>query len=275
MSDFRVLASSKVERADFSHPKKPHGHRQIPHRRFSEKAAKEEDRSVVPHGGTEHRLLNGRTNVAVSVLGVVLLLAQMIEIEDGTESNWDLAHVTDSVFCVILLLDFAHALIFAPNRKRFLRRNWWEPLASIPMIDIAGHGMLAMRILRILRLLRILKLHVSIREYARSGKDFLARNRIHELGSVSGLTVLTGSLGFFYAEQGVNPNLHSFRDSVWWAMVTVTTIGYGDIYPVTTVGRAIAAVLMFVGIGTVSLFTGMVAAGLLRDNQCPHCGEKV
>lgn len=275
MRDFRALASAKVNRADIPNPKKPPGHRPVPHRQFSEKSEKDDDRTVNPKWGIEHRLLSGRTNVAVSVLGVVLLLAQMIEIEDGTESDWDLAHVTDSIFCVILLFDFAHALILSPNKKRFLRRNWWEPLASIPMIDTAGHGVLLMRILRILRLLRIFKLHISFREYAKSGHAFMERNRIQELGSVTALTVLTGSLGFFYAEQGVNPNLHSFRDSVWWAMVTVTTIGYGDIYPVTTAGRVIAAVLMFVGIGTVSLFTGMVAAGLLRDNQCPHCGERV
>jgi voltage-gated potassium channel len=124
-------------------------------------------------------------------------------------------------------------------------------------------------------LLRIFKLHVSVREYASQGQAFIERNRIQELGSVILLTIFTGALGFFYAEQGVNPNLHSFRDSVWWAMVTVTTIGYGDIYPVTTAGRLIAVALMIIGIGTVSLFTGLIAAGVLRENTCPHCGEKV
>lgn len=223
----------------------------------------------------EPRLLSGRTNVAVSVFGVVLLIAQLIEIEDGSESAWDLAHTMDSLFCALLLADFVFALSFVSDRKRFLKRHWWEPLASIPMIDHIGHGMLAVRLLRILRLLRIFRLHQSIREYVRTGQDFLERNRIHEVGSILGMTILTGALGFFYAEQGVNPNVHSFRDGVWWALVTVTTIGYGDIYPVTTAGRAIAVVLMVVGIGTVSLFTGMIAAGLLRDNRCPHCGERV
>lgn len=259
-------------------------HSKAPHRIYSEHDdVPDDDHAVVPgaersnepHWGAEHRLLGGRANVAVSILGVVLLLAQLIEIEDGNDSNWDLTHVTDGVLCVVLLADFLHALIYASDRKRFLRRNWWEPLASIPMIDTAGHGMLAVRILRILRLLRFFKLHVSLREYARNGQDFLERNRINEVGSILGLTIVTGALGFFYAEQGVNPNVHSFRDGVWWAMVTVTTIGYGDIYPVTTVGRGIAVILMVVGIGTVSLFTGMIAAGFLRDNRCPHCGERV
>lgn len=286
MSAYRASASSMGGQPNRS----VHGahksarHEKPPHRIYAEHddvsndepvAVRENEHALEPHWGVEHRLLSGRANVAVSILGVVLLIAQLIEIEDGHDSNWDLAHVTDGLFCIILLADFMHALIYAPNRKRFLRRNWWEPLASIPMIDTAGHGMLAVRILRILRLLRIFKLHVSIREYARDSQEFLERNRITEVGSILGLTIVTGALGFFYAEQGVNPNVHSFRDGVWWAMVTVTTIGYGDIYPVTTVGRAIAVVLMVIGIGTVSLFTGMIAAGLLRDNRCPHCGERV
>lgn len=284
MSAYRASASSMGGQPNRS----AHGahksarHTKTPHRIYSEHDDVPDDEPVAvpehelePHWKAEHRLLSGRANVAVSILGVVLLLAQLIEIEDGNESNWDLAHVTDSIFCIVLLADFMHALIYAPDRKLFLRRNWWEPLASIPMIDTAGHSMLVVRVLRILRLLRIFKLHVSIREYARDGQEFLERNRINEVGSILGLTIVTGALGFFYAEQGVNPNVHSFRDGVWWAMVTVTTIGYGDIYPVTTVGRAIAVVLMVVGIGTVSLFTGMIAAGLLRDNRCPHCGERV
>ena len=80
-------------------------------------------------------------------------------------------------------------------------------------------------------------------------------------------TITAGSLGFHYFEAGVNANVHNYFDSVWWAIVTMTTIGYGNIYPVTVAGRLIAIVLMFTGIGTLGLFTGAIASYFVRSKN--------
>ena len=114
MSAYRASASSMGGQPNRS----AHGahksarHTKTPHRIYSEHDDVPDDepvaapeREIEPHWGTERRLLSGRANVAVSILGVVLLLAQLIEIEDGNESNWDLAHVTNSIFCIVLLAD--------------------------------------------------------------------------------------------------------------------------------------------------------------------------
>ena len=218
-------------------------------------------------------LLNQKTNLIVTFAGVILLLVQLVQIEDPV--GIDLVEVLDTLVCITLITDFFYDLAYSNNRKALLKTRWWEPFASIPMIDAAQKAVLAVRLLRILRLLRIFKLHRELRLFLSSSYDFLQKNRILDLSCFVGLTILTGSLGFFYAEQGVNPALHSYKDSIWWAMVTVTTIGYGDIYPVTTAGRFVAMIMMFIGIGCVSLLTALIASTFLRENKCQNCGSDI
>ncbi|WP_260412610.1 potassium channel family protein [Alkalihalobacillus sp. TS-13] len=68
----------------------------------------------------------------------------------------------------------------------------------------------------------------------------------------------------------VEPNFESFEDALWWSIVTLTTVGYGDLYPVTTVGRLIASFLMFVGIGLIGVITGMVASFFSNAKELPE-----
>lgn len=82
-----------------------------------------------------------------------------------------------------------------------------------------------------------------------------------------GAVALAGTFGFHYFEYGINPNDKSLFDAFWWSMVTLTTIGYGDIYPITPMGRVVAMFLMMVGIGLLSVSTAGVAAYLVRFDQ--------
>ena len=82
--------------------------------------------------------------------------------------------------------------------------------------------------------------------------------------AVVAVVILTSATGFYFAEVGTNQNVHGFGDAVWWAIVTVTTIGYGDIYPVTVMGRVVGGFLIFAGIGILSLFTAATAAYLIK-----------
>ena len=86
------------------------------------------------------------------------------------------------------------------------------------------------------------------------------------LGLVA-LVILTGAVGFYAAEFGRNPNIDSFGDALWWAVVTVTTVGYGDYFPITPIGRLFGAFLMFSGIGALGLFTAAVAAYLVKFDR--------
>jgi voltage-gated potassium channel Kch len=87
------------------------------------------------------------------------------------------------------------------------------------------------------------------------------------VAALVGSVAVVGTLGFHYFEAGVNQNVDSLFDAFWWSMVTITTIGYGDIYPVTIGGRLFALFLMFTGIGLLSVSTAGIAAYLVRFDQ--------
>lgn len=79
--------------------------------------------------------------------------------------------------------------------------------------------------------------------------------------------IVFGSIAILEFEKGEETNINNAEDALWWSFVTITTVGYGDKYPVTTEGRIVAGVLMIVGVGLFGTFTGFVASWFLNDNE--------
>jgi voltage-gated potassium channel len=238
--------------------------RNIPHLVFTQPD------SLVRQDRTEDpSLLSSRANILVTFAGVILLLVQLIQLEDPV--GIDIVEVLDGLVCSILTVDYLYDFAHSSDRKRFLKRRWWEFFACIPIIDTGQQAVLFIRLLRITRLIRIFKLRRDLSSYYSQGYDILKKHKVIDISSIVIFTVFSGSLGFFYVEQGINPNMKTYADSLWWALVTVTTIGYGDIFPVTNAGRLVASMMMLVGIGCVSILTGTIASNLLKNDKCPHC----
>jgi len=139
------------------------------------------------------------------------------------------------------------------------------------------------RILRLTRLLRILKLNRYSRALTTIGN--VIRSRKDELVSslfIMGLVLLIASVLMYYAENGAQPEIFSdIIASLWWAICTLTTVGYGDLYPVTAFGKFIASIITVLGIGIIALPTAIISSGFLEvmrkkeDKICPHCGKKI
>jgi voltage-gated potassium channel len=85
-------------------------------------------------------------------------------------------------------------------------------------------------------------------------------NQLGRVGVVTGALIFTCGYVAFSAEKSVNPEFASFGDAIWWATVTITTVGYGDITPITTIGRIAAVVLMFSGVGLLGVLAGTLAS---------------
>jgi voltage-gated potassium channel len=156
-------------------------------------------------------------------------------------------------------------------------------LAVLPSwLGFMGFDLRFLRALRMFRLARVAKAARYVRAIQLLGG--VLRDRREELVVTTGLLlvlmVLSGSV-VYYAENPSQPEaFSSIPVSLWWAVATLTTVGYGDIYPITALGRLAGAITAMLGVGLLALPTAILGSGLVealqharRPRSCPHCGE--
>jgi voltage-gated potassium channel len=149
----------------------------------------------------------------------------------------------------VLVADFLVRLVLSESRSRFILSTPLE-LATI-----------ALPLLRPLRLLRLLTLLAAVNRHA--GSTLRGRVGIYVASSML-LVVFVASLAVLDAERGRGGNINDFGDAVWWSMTTISTIGYGDRFPVTGTGRLVAVGLMLAGIALLGIVTASVATWLVE-----------
>ena len=94
--------------------------------------------------------------------------------------------------------------------------------------------------------------------------------KFHYVLVIACATVILGAIAVYVLEAGDNANIDDFGDALWWAITTVTTVGYGDITPITPEGRLVAVALMLTGIGVIGVFTATVASLFFEDQQAKN-----
>jgi len=149
------------------------------------------------------------------------------------------------------------------GRLRFLMR----PITLIDLITVAAliPQLRGLRALRLLRLIRTWKLFRYSDPIANISRVFRDNGLLYTFAmSLLGIMVLAGGVSLYLVESGVNPKVNSIPDGIWWALVTITTVGFGDISPVTTAGRLVGGVLMVAGLFTIALFAGIIGHTLLN-----------
>jgi len=195
---------------------------------------------------------------------VVMLLAADTCIATGAETKQILMWV-DTVLCVIFLGDFCYRLFIEENKIRYLLTwGWIDLISSIPALSAARWGRIA-RILRIVWLIRGLKSMKVLFSILSKNRE---QSAMLTAAFVAIITVTFGALAVLQCEEGVQGgNIQTVGDAVWWTIVTMSTVGYGDLIPITAEGRLVAVVLMVVGIGLFGTFTGLFAAWLVDGNK--------
>ena len=205
------------------------------------------------------------------VLAFVSVCLLVFEIHAAhTPEQMQALEAADSAIAFIFLIDFCVRFIRAEHRAKFVRCHWWELLASIPINSLTTQALRALNLLRVFRLIRLLRLVrflVRLKIILQASARFAEHTYLIYLSTLGGIVIMSGTFGFHYLEAGANPNVHSLWDSFWWTIVTITTVGYGDIYPVTTGGRILAIFLMLGGIATFSAITANIAAYLIQQKD--------
>lgn len=182
----------------------------------------------------------------------------------GTKTFWALdpevetvLDYADNVACGLFFLDFLISLYRAPNRLTYLATwGWLDLLSSIPTGDVLRWGRAA-RVLRILRVLRVVK---SVRTLAHFVVEQRAESAFLATLLLSLLMTVFASIAMLQLETGPDANIRSAQDAMWWAISTMTTVGYGDTYPTTAEGRLVAVFLMATGVGIFGTLSGLIAS---------------
>ena len=156
--------------------------------------------------------------------------------------------IFDIFTCIILLFDFLKGLLKSDNRKEYFKRNWLELLAAIPF-DIILSPILPLRYLNIVRLLRIL---ILIGEYFKIIGDFLKNTRLDEILAILIIVVIGSTLSLYL----VDPTMNNLFNDLWFVIVSITTVGYGDVIPNTLYGKMISLILLVIGVFIFSAITG-------------------
>ncbi len=168
--------------------------------------------------------------------------------------------IFDLIVVLILIPEFILRFKKAENKKEFLKYNGIDVLGMIPEI-ILGPYSTAFRYLRLIRILILLKMQI------RHILAFLHKNKIDYGIFVVGIVLLSGSIIFYIFEAAANPDINSFSDSLWFLVVTITTVGYGDITPVTNAGRVVGTLIIVIGIGFVSFLTATITSIFIKDTE--------
>jgi voltage-gated potassium channel len=196
---------------------------------------------------------NAFVEVPMTVLALlwlpVLVIPAIVHVSAATGHALDMV---DYLVWAVFVVEYLIRLYLAPSRWRFIRGH---------LIDLLVIAVPVFRPLRVLRLLRFARTGLTLAEVLRRARSLLTHRGLHfVLLSVLAIILVGAALEFGFEDHARGANIHSYADALWWAIVTVTTVGYGDTYPVTAAGRGVAVVLMLTGIGLVGVLSATIAS---------------
>ncbi len=171
--------------------------------------------------------------------------------------------IMDSILTLIFLSDLVRRLVVAKDRRAYMVHGygWIDLIAAFPVL----------RILRLLRIIRVLRVMRRLGGPIRAFKAFFSNKAAGGLLSVLLVALLVmefGSLAILWVERGVEgSNIENASDAIWYLLVTMSTVGYGDHYPVTDAGRAVGSLIIVVGVGVFGTLTGFLANTFLAPNE--------
>jgi voltage-gated potassium channel len=195
----------------------------------------------------------------ISVFSLITITAGFF-IKDGNSDVYRLIQFTDYIISGIFFIDFCLSFKRAEKKLSYMKWGWIDLLASIPTIDLFRYGKLA----RVFRIITLLKAFKSVRHLVGALKMNKRKSIVYILAISSlSLCIFSSVLILSFEGQLSQSNIKNIYDAIWWTFVTITSVGYGDHYPVSGEGRVLASILMLFGVGVFSSLSGLFVSYLL------------
>lgn len=176
------------------------------------------------------------------------------------------------IFCVsVFTVEYLLRIYSASSRVKFFFSFFGliDLIAILPFYLTLGMDLKSLRAIRLFRILRLFKFLRYGNTMEKIKKSFNSIKRELFLFTLATLMLLYfSSIGIYYFENEAQPEVFaSIFDAMWWSVATLTTVGYGDVYPITSGGKIFASVIVFIGLGLVAIPTGLIASSLTRAFQ--------
>lgn len=213
----------------------------------------------------ENTTLTGRAfDITIQVLIVLsLIMLSIASLPDLPPSIQEWLQLLELVFIAVFTVEYLLRIIVTDNKRKYIFSFFGiiDLLAVLPFYFAPGSDLLALRAIRLLLLFKLFRYNAALHRYRRALtliKD--------ELILFSGLMVIVlyiAAAGIWYFEHVVQPeSFKSIFHSLWWAVVTLTAVGYGDVYPITVGGKIFTSVLLMIGLAIIAVPTGLLASAL-------------
>ncbi len=207
----------------------------------------------------------GIFQIGLIVLTLIVLAAQVADTAFALPKEISsLIHMIDTFACALFFADFCYRFYQAESKLRFMKWGWIDLIASIPNLEVFRWG----RLVRVLRVIRLLRGVRSLQLVLGAVFQQRLRGGVISLAFAAILLVGFSSISILVCERAPEPNIKNAEDALWWSITTITTVGYGDRFPVTTEGRVIGTVLMLAGVSMFGCLSGLAASfflGAQRD----------
>lgn len=229
------------------------------------------NRSLLKEIITDSDSKSGKTfAILIQILIVISIISFSIETTPNLNGTTIKILNFIEIFCVVVFtIEYFLRIFFAEKKLQFIFSFFGliDLFAILPFYLAFGVDLRSLRALRFLRLFRILK----IVRYNRAISHFTkairyAREEILLFLFVTMILIYLAAVGIYYFENAAQPDkFSSIFDSLWWAVITLTTVGYGDVYPITIGGKIFTFIILLIGLGIVAIPTGIISSALTKS----------
>jgi voltage-gated potassium channel len=226
-----------------------------------------------------HRLLNDSDQPSAKLLsftiqGLIILSLVTFSISTLPELSpvtIKILSIIETVTVIVFSLEYVLRIYAAEQKLRFIFSFYGlvDLVAILPYYLTTGLDLRAVRVFRLLRLMRILKLYkynAALNRFHHALR--MVREELIIFGFISTILLFLSAIGIYYFEHAAQPDkFKSVFHALWWSLTTLTTVGYGDIYPITAGGKIFTFFVLIIGLGVIAVPTGLVASALTHTSK--------